>query len=293
MDRSLFYGSPAFFTHNAIATQMHQENWSLRLNDRTMERSTNLQGYVGDAKDYSIGTLTFDPVVTSGNLASLLTYLFPYSPNSLGNLVFPQTDLHCAPGQNLFQGAELTCLIANNSDGTGATDFVQDATSTYTEPTLDPLTIMSSLFGVAYGAASPLNAIETDENGVVFEPDVQLEECRTSNGGLLNYRVARVGWKARFTPVNISEADFFSTLAKLDNSVGRGKMVGTRGLAFTVTGAGTGSLIVTMPLGVPVSGDEAEMRFGRQGRFGEITIKAQRKFASSVWQPLLSLSQAA
>lgn len=301
MDRATFAGGPAYLVHDSNTIQMEDETWKLTVSDVVVDRSTNLQAKVGSSKDYSLGKLTFTPIGTTANLAALFTYFFgPFQPTNIGSLIFPGTDkpaviqtkagksitlaaamvtkpppVNFRSNTNIFGQAEITCLIENNTDGTTAGDFVAVATSAYSEPSFNPLTILASTYAVAWGATSPFDDIEVSREGISFEVTPQLGEKATNNAGLLNYRLDGVEAVARFQPVNCDEEDFLETMMLLDGSLSRGQMVANRGAAFTVTGDAAGKPTLTIANAVPV--DPVDINFSRtEDRIGQVTLQAHR-----------------
>jgi hypothetical protein len=314
MDRSLFSGGPAFLTWNGITIQL-ASNWSAETEIKTVARRTNLRGRVGAWEDYSMTVIKGTPVATSANLASLITKLFPYTPAMVGQLIFPSVDLPAViqtkdgrsltyaaaaitkmpsvkfkPNEDPFGEFELTCLCANQTAASEANSHVTEASSTYTEPSFDPLTLISGLYAFAWGATAPFDDIETDENGVELTPAVDLKELSTQLGGLLNYRIADVSAQAKFTPVNLSSEDFYSLMQVQGSAAGRGKAMGSRGLAFTATpaGSGAGRLSLNVPLAVPQ--ERAPLRFGDESRIGEVLLDCAQKSSAGTIQALYTLA---
>jgi len=167
---------------------------------------------------------------------------------------------------------------------------VTDLVRGYSEPSFDPLTLISGLYKFAWGSTSPFDDIETDENGVELTPNVELKELSTQLGGLLNYRIADVSAQAKFTPVNLASADFYSLLQVQGAAAGRGKAMGTRGLAFSATpeGSGAGRLSLSVPLAVPQ--DKSSLRFGDESRIGEVVLDCAQKSSAGTIQALYTLA---
>lgn len=313
MNRSDFSGGPAFLTWNGATIQL-MADWRAETEIVTRDRSTNLRGRVGAWERYSVTKITARPVVTSANLATLITKLFPYTPAMIGQLIFPSSDLPAviqtkdgrsityaaaaitrmptvtfSPEEDLFGDFELTCLLANEADATEDDSHVVEASSAYTEPTLDPLTIIAARYAFAWGATSPFDAIETNEAGVVLTPSVTFDDLLTQRDGLINMRIREVTATLGFTPVNLASDDFYSLVIPQGSSAGRGKAMGSRGLAFTATplGSGAGRPSLNVPLAVPT---KAPLQFGGGPRVGEVTLACEQKATSGVIGALYSLT---
>lgn len=313
MNRSAFSGGPAFLTWNGVTMQL-MADWKAETEIITKDRATNLRGRVGAWEEYSLTKITARPVVTAANLATLITKLFPYTPAMVGQLIFPGTDLPAviqtkdgrsltyaaaaltkmpdvtlAPSEDLFGDFELTCLMENEADAADSDSHVVEASSTYTEPTLDPLSIIAARYGFAWGASSPFDEIETDEKGVVLKPTVTFEELQTQLDGLQNMRIKEVTAELTFVPVNLASADFYNLVIPQGSTAGRGKPMGARGLAFTATplGTGAGRPSLSVPLAVPT---KAPLQFGSASRIGEVTLACEQKATAGVIGSLFTLA---
>jgi hypothetical protein len=316
MNRSSFSGGPAFLTWNGVTIQLTAD-WKAETEIKTKDRSTNLRGRVGAWEDYSLTKITARPVVTSANLATLITKLFPYKPSMVGQLIFPGTDLPAviqtkdgrsitfaaaaltkmpdvtfAPGEDLFGDFELTCLIENEADASSDDTHAVEASSTYTEPSFDPLTIIAARYTFAWGETAPFDDIETDEKGVSLKPSVTFEELQTQRDGLLNMRIKEVTSELSFLPVNLDSEDFWDLIKPQGSSAGRGKPMGSRGLAFTATplGSGAGRPSLSVPLAVPTKGAN---QFGSGPRVGEVTLACEQKSVTGTISDLFTLSATA
>jgi hypothetical protein len=286
-----------------MTLQLH-ENWNVEVTEEVVERSTNLQGLVGHGMSYRLAKITGKPIATSANLATLLQKLHPYKASDkgkklstvLGGANLPaviQTadgrsvtfsaafltslpDITFAPNTDLFGDFELTCLIAENGSFATLADYVTEAASTYTEPTLDPLTIISDRYQLSWGTTPPFDDIETTDAGIVLSASVDTAELSTQRDGLLDWRINDVTAEVKFTPVNVTSAQFTS----LVTAVARGKMVGNAGLELTCEQVtGTGGPKVVAQLAVPIS---KSLQFGDEARTGEVTMRLERKFTTSL-----------
>ncbi|CAN5545211.1 hypothetical protein BH09VER1_BH09VER1_24560 [soil metagenome] len=313
MNRSIFSGGPAFIIRNGISIQL-MADWKAETEIVTKDRSTNLRGRVGAWEDYTMTKITGRAVVTATNLAALLAELFPYTPAMVGQTIFPDVDLplviqtkdgrsityaasaltkmpdvNLAPGEDLLGDFEYTCLLANGADAADDDSHVVEASSSYTEPTLNPLGIIAARYDFAWGAISPFDAIETDEKGVSLKPKVSFNDLQTQRDGLQNMRIKEVTAELGFTPVNLASEDFYNLVIPQGSSAGRGKAMGARGLAFTATplGSGAGRPSLSVPLAVPT---KSPLQFGSNSRIGDVTMMCEQKATVGVIGDLFTLA---
>lgn len=312
MNRDQFTGGPGTLTWNGVTFQL-VEDWEAQSEIRSREVTTNLQGLVGKREGDSVTKITAKPIAFTGSLATLFGKLFPYSPASIGNLIYPATDLPAivqtkdgksitfaaaavtgmpavqfTPMKDLFGAVTLTCIRKSGVAASDATSHAVVAASAYAEPTVDIDDISAALYNLAWGATSPFDDIETDEEGVTFTPEVQLSELKTSRDGLLNQRVQGVTARLQFTPVNLDADDFYDAFLQMDGAAaGRGKLLAARGQQLTVRGDGSGDPLLTVPRAVPVSGSA---RFSQSNsRVGQVTLEAHRYDVAGVLQSLFTL----
>lgn len=316
MNRSDFSGGPAFLTWNGVTIQLAAD-WKAETEIVTKDRSTNLRGRVGAWEEYTKTVITARPVVTSANLASLITTLLPYKPSMIGQLIFPSVDLPAviqmkegrgvtfaaaaltkmpeimlAPGEDLFGDFELTCLLENEGEASDADTHAVEASSAYTEPSLDPLSIIAARYDFAWGSSSPFDEIETDEKGVKLTPSITFDELQTQRDGLINMRIKEVTAALSFVPVNIGSEDFFDLVIPQGTSAGRGKPMGARGQEFTATpiASGAGLPSLTVPLAVPTKGPQ---QFGSGSRIGEVNLACEQKATEGAIGDLFTLAATA
>lgn len=308
MLRSSFTGGPAFLTWNGLTMQL-SENWNVEVTEEVVERSTNLQGIVGYAMNYRLAKITAKPIATSASLGAMLQKLHPYNASDkgkklstvLGGANLPaviQTadgrsitfsaafltkmpDITFAPNTEIFGEFELTCILAENGSFATLNNFISEGASAFTEPVLDPTTIVSQRYVLSWGSTAPFNDIETTEDGIVLSAEVDTQELITQRDGLLDWRINDVTAEVKFTPVNVSSSDFTSLIT----AVQRGDMLGAIGLQLTceqVTGTGGPKLVAQCA--VPIS---KSLQFGDEPRTGEVTMRLDRKFTTSLQERYL------
>lgn len=310
MNRSTYPAGPAFLTVGGITIEM-AEDWKLSSQIMKSDMKTNLHGVVGASEEYVITKITGKPVASSTNLASLISYLYPYNPDQVGTLVmgtdqpaviqtrdgksitYPASflskmpDLTLAANTDIFGEFEITCLRAYNGDPTAAASTALVQASAYTAPSLDPLTRIRSPYTVAWGSTSPFNAIEVSKAGVKFSPSVKLTPVEPDLTRLINYRIESVDATAKFTPLNLDADDFYNFVQLASANAGVGKILGARGQTLTVQSTKIGDPLLTIPLAVP---DQGPLGFDTKSRVGEVTLQAYRKNVSGALQSLFTLA---
>ena len=198
MSRTSYPAGPAFLTAGGITIEM-AEDWKSHSQIMKADMKTNLHGIVGSSEEHVITKITGKPIAMSGNLADLIAFLFPYTPDMIGQLVMPDSDspaiiqtrdgksityaasciskmpeVNLAANVDIFGDFELTCLRAVGADPTSAADVAHVQPSAFAAPSLDPLTRIRSPYTVAWGSTAPFDAIETSKAGVKFSPSVKL-----------------------------------------------------------------------------------------------------------------------
>ena len=311
--RTTYPGGPGFLTAGGNTTEL-AEDWKVEHEIMTAPIMTNLHGEVGKSIKYTISKLTAKPVATTSNLTALLSWLFPYTSDSIGSLVFPSIDspgvIQTRDGYSITYAAaaitkmpditfagnvdpigefELTLLNAYESAPTSNANVVAVAASTYTSPSMNPLQRIRMPYSVALGSSGILAALET-EKGVKFSPSLKTQNVETDLWGLVNMRVTGVDATATLTPMNINASDFF-TMLQLENASGYsevGAILGNLGAALTVTPAVIGGPVLTMPAAVCTKGP---LQFSSsKSRVGEVTFVGQRASTSGVLGNNFSLS---
>lgn len=315
MNRSTFYGGPAYITHDS-ATYQAREGFEIDNEIRTVEQPDALRGKLGEREDYSLSMLRLAPHALTASLTTQFAKLFALQPANVGSLLFPGADLplvvqtknggtndagqsltfsagavsqppelQFAPNKNLFGQAEWTCLRKNSTAATDTAAHVVVANSTYTEPALDPTNISNSIYVLAWGGG--FTAIETDEEGVRAAVRYTWAERKTATDGLLNYQLSNVELEIRFRPVNVQANDIYDSLLLMDGaSAGRGKFLSARGQALTVTGAAVGDPRLTVARATPV---RIPTVFSDQPRSGEVMMRAQRHYTGGALSALFVL----
>ena len=93
MNRTSFYGGPAFLTHDSQTWQLGDDNFEIANEIKVIEVKSNLQGKLGDREDYSVSIIKATPLALKSVLATQFGKLFALQPTNIGNLLFPGTDL--------------------------------------------------------------------------------------------------------------------------------------------------------------------------------------------------------
>lgn len=314
--RTQFPGGPGYLNFNGVTYQMAAD-WKATADPTFFDVKTNLQGNVDKREKDVIYKIEFTPLGIWGNLANM----FPYQPSDIGNLIFSATDLpvviQTKDGNSLtfaagaitkmapltassvkepFGTMEITCLRKNATAAATAGSFLAIAASAYTEPTLDATTISTAIYntymqfgGSAAAPSVPFDQIDT-EAGVTFDSTVSLTPATNDVQGLINYRIEKVDFSAKFKPTNLMASDLHGKLMLLEGAgTGRGTSLGARGCKLSVVGQKAGDPVITLPLCAATKGG---LRFGKDGRVDEITLTALRANVAGVLQPLFILSTA-
>ncbi len=309
-DVSIPVGGPAYLTFDSVTYQMASD-WTVKEIMGTGEITTNLQGTL-EVRDETIGfDLVFTPLAIWGNL----TKLFPYAKTSIGNLArgasdkpaviqtkagksltfaagyvyaSPKISFATSPKKKLFGEMTIRCLIKTSSLPSASGAYVAIASSAYSEPTLDPTTILSPRFTVAWGdtPSTPFDGIET-EDGVDFEAKYKWEDVTADSVGIINSRLTDLTAEASLKPVNLTESDYLSTFLGVSGSGSRGRGKRTPGGLFTCTGANTGDPILTM---ASAQAGPGGISFGKGGRITGLKLMAAQKAVTGVLQPLFALT---
>jgi hypothetical protein len=302
MQPNAFTGGPGYFIYDGILYQLMDENWNIDIEIVTTDRKTNLQGFVGKWEEYVRSKVTGKPIALYSQLQTQLDKLVPYRANStwrrgkrirsntdkplvvhledgrtvtfVSAILTKQPSIQCAPNKDFFGSVEFTCLRKAGDDGSADDDHVVEGSASYVEPVLDTYDIVNCKFTLSLGASSPLNNIETDENGIQFEPTVTFKDLLTARDGLLNMQIDNISLGIKFSPQNLSAANLVNTLVKTDGvEAGRGTRLGNRGLTLTVTGESHIYPLITVPLAVASQG---KLNVGTGSRVGEVSLMAER-----------------
>lgn len=316
MNRTTFYGSPAYVTHNSLTLQPRGNGFEISNEIGTVDVADALRGKIGEREDIVRATAKLSPHALRSILSSQFTKFFAYQPADIGKLLFPGTDkpfvvqtknggtgdagqaitysaamvsqppqLQFAPLKPLFGDVEFTMLKKNNTAGTDAAAFVAVADSSYTEPVLDPSDILDTTYLVQLGET--FTGIETDEEGVKVAIKYTWQDQKNATDGLLNFRLANVECEIRFRPINMDAANIHNSLLLQDGaSAGRGKLLSGRGMAFVVQGPVVGDPVFYCDNVVAI---QTPTVFSDQSRSGEVLLKAQRGYSAGLL-PLFALS---
>jgi hypothetical protein len=301
--RTNYPAGPAYLTAGGL-TMEFAEGWKSQSEIKTAPINTNLHGQVGASRMHVETKITGKVIATTGNLASLLAYLLPYTCDMIGQLIFPSTDapaviqtrdgksitypasavtkmpeINFAANVDIFGETEITCLSAFEADPTAAANVALVQSSAFTAPSTNPLLRLRNPYTVAWGSSSPFSAIETAKGGVKFTPTVKLTPVETDLWGVINYRIDGVDSTAKFTPLNLDSGDFFNLVQLYSANAGIGKILNNDGLPLTVTSSIVGGLNLTMPCAVPTQGP---LGFDNKSRIGEVTLIGERLSTSGV-----------
>ena len=307
--RPFYPGGPGHAVFNAAALQF-AEDWNVANKPSFFTINTNEFGPVDRRKQNTLAELTAQPLGLWG--ASAFAALYPYQPAMRGTLAFPSADLPLviqtkaglsvtyaaaaltdmppitfSSSKALFGNAKWSLLVAGGTDGTTAGEFVTIANSAYTAPALTPTAILTGRYVTAFGAGATgdLANIRT-KAGFVVTPSTGWVPV-VDDGITVNFRLETVGLKIAFEPINLTEADLYSTLLPMDGP-GTGAGTSVSGLAgpLTITGVASGMPTLSVPLAFA---SESSLRFStRDGRVGQVTLEALPPFVAGVQQNLFT-----
>jgi len=268
-------------------------------------------GPVAQIRDTFLWELTYTP---SGQWsAGHIGVLWPYTNPTRGSSVFGATDtdivIQTLAGQQvtLYAGAvtqmpELNLsasgpvigqvtMQAVGADDTAWSDAAKRAAvaaQAFADTSFDPADIKVSTYSVAWGAASPWDAIET-EDGVKVQFNINFPERRTDRAGILDKYIDSVDVQARFIPVGISESQWLTKMAVQGSGVTRGSRLSNTDDLIATPDAGAGYPKVTLYDANIVDGS---LVFGTPLRTGEVVLQCIRRFTTGAAQALFAVEVA-
>lgn len=200
-----------------------------------------------------------------------------------GAVVSP-SELTLSAGASVIGQVTLEAIGADDTAWTNSSKFAELAAEAFSDTSFDPDAIKVVPYSVAWGSASPWNAIET-EAGVRVSFNVSLREERTDTYGIVDKTMQTVGVQARFIPVGISETQFISKSEIQGAGIQRGKNI--RNTDNLVIDGSAGNPKVTV---YQASWTDGSLVWGEPKRVGEVVLQAVRKFTAGVAQPLVAVA---
>lgn len=272
---------------NQSATFKSQSDIVVSFTKDTKERTASHLGKFDEILLAVRAEIKFTPIEWDN-----LSVLFPWDNYRLGQSVFPDTDekteIYSADGKkytfhrtaltaspNIGAGVEkdllgeatITALVATGKNFSDTEAIFKSESGTFTPPDLDEDKIFSIPFTVVYG-----NITLAAEEGVDIELTPKLTERKRDDIGLFNYLFGGLEATAKFTPVDITEAQF-NTLANPNGGVARGRSLRTLAKDLVIKGSEAGDPLLTLTKAV-CAGTQT-LTFGVEAnRFGELEFRA-------------------
>lgn len=293
-------GSTTFYTEGAITYRPGISTFDIR---------TSVHGLVDQRMDDIVGTVSFKPIGVWGHYAALLE---PFASMPYGTSLFGATDktlaIHSADGRLLTlkcacvsklpevtfsAAATLWGEVAFTVIGTKATAWSADG-SHYSEaalefnaPGLDPSTILTQPYVVAFGSTAPWNAIES-ESGIRVRFNLKTTPRKTDSDGTVDLRLADLSAEVRFVPLGVTAAQYLDAFRLQGTGAARGASIGGAARTLTVTGTG-----VYFALNGAVAVDGSQVYDTGANRHGEITLRSVRTWSNNALQPLFAVGTTA
>jgi hypothetical protein len=190
--------------------------------------------------------------------------------------------LKLSPLSTLWQEMTFLCLGDPAVAPTNAA-YVQTIAATAFPATFDETKVISPRYTASFtgpdGAAQ--SAVEPDDEGFMVEPAFETKVMSTANFGTVDSIITSVGWRARFKPLSIAEAQIALSIGLQGaNAIQPGDVIGQ---AADLIIAGTGLTWTGKRAGIT----DAALLYGPgEWRQGEIAFVGKSLFTAGVVQPL-------
>ena len=231
-------------------------------------------------------------------VAGHLSVLWPYQNPTLYSSVFGATDknltIQTLAGQlHTYKAAAVVSMpdfilsatkppigeITWRAIGANDTAWTDDAkraaitANAFADTSFDPAQIKTVPYSAAWGSSSPWDDIET-EDGWTISFDVGIEDRPVDSQGIVDGILTSVGVMAKCVPVGVTANQLLSLMKLQGTGIKRGTSLSGNAEDLTLTGADSGSPLVSVYNCAPV---EAGYRFGqsvlRQGELGFVAIR--------------------
>ena len=194
--------------------------------------------------------------------------------------------LYLHPTKPLFGPMTVRCLNDVSLAPTNAAALETLSTSAFADASFDETLMAGDIYSAALGARSaPFNAMNA-RDGFEIEPVFETEDVTDDNLGTVDTFVRSVGYKARFAPNNLTEAQL-AELCNWEDTAARlaGEDIGKLGEDLVIDGD---PLTVTLYNAGAVT---AENGWGvKVDRNGTIEFQNSLTFTAGVPQPLIDLT---
>jgi hypothetical protein len=274
--------------------------------------SSSLNGTVGKALTKNVVEIKFTPV----SRVYYVNTLFTKQPVNIGTSIYGCEDCYMkiqgrdgitrrfkavgikkpptvtfSSRKSLFGEVTFGAVVADGEEvGTegNVTDLLSESFTEVAASSDTSLWIARAALS-SWGVDAPFVDMTTDE-GVVFSIDYTTKERETDLGGMVDEILTDIKVSAKFTPSNLTQADF-ATLFPMDGSAAvPGYNEATRAKIFTTTHSpSSNGMQCKLFSAVPEAGAQ---RWGREvSRYGEITFTAlQSVDGSGLANPLYQFS---
>lgn len=189
--------------------------------------------------------------------------------------------------KSLWGSVTIKCYGANTTAWTDAAKRAVIASQAYANATFVIADELIQPYTLAWGAASPWDAIET-KDGITVTPTLKTTPRKSDTFGEYDELMDDVEWRAKFTPVGQTEAQILTLLKLQGSGVVRGSLISDVALPLNISGTG---VYVRLYLATPIDG--ALVHGGVEDRVGELEFVANPWFTSGVKQPFVYAGTAA
>lgn len=293
---------PALVTHNGYS--FYSEGAvTVRYQRETFNPGAAAYGKLGERLKSTRAVISFTPagMYTSATAAKY----WPYGATSVGASVFTGSalptvilplsgnkityprggitklpELRLSPVKTMWGAMEITCLGDPALEPTNA-GYFQVVAATTADTNFDETKIVTPRYTAAYGS-SPFDAMEPDEEGFVVEPILGLKEMMPANFGLTDIIIESLGLRARFKPINLTEAQI-ATLINLQDAAAKrpGDVIASTTTDLVISGTG-----VTFTAKYMGAADAGLVYSPGEFRQGEVAFHNVRKWSAGVPQAL-------
>src|SRR6185503_12909479 len=190
--------------------------------------------------------------------------------------------LKLSPLGTVWQEMSFLCLGDPALDPTNAA-HVQSIGATAFPATFDETKMISPRYTASFTGAdgAALNGVEPDDEGFRVEPIFETRAMTLANFGMVDSIITSIGWRARFRPLSLTEAQISaavglqgSTVVQPGDAIGRATDLVIAGTGLTWTGKRAGLV-------------DAALVYGPgEWRQGEVAFVGKSQFSAGVVQQL-------
>lgn len=190
--------------------------------------------------------------------------------------------LKLSPLATVWQEMTMMALGDPALDPTNAA-YVQSIAATAFPATFDETKVISPRYTASFTGADGVaqSGVEPDDEGFMVEPVLETRAMTLANFGVVDSIITSIGWRARFTPLSLTEAQMAaalglqnSTAVQPGDAIGRTTDLVIAGTGFSWTGKRAGMTNATLLYGPG------------EWRQGEVAFVGKSAFSAGVVQPL-------